>query len=156
MPMGPDSRQGRMVRVGAVLERVLRPTIRKRGVSATSLMMNWDAAVGAEFSHWTRPVRVVRDSLHIEVASAWAPLVQHEVPRILERINTFLGKDAIKRIAIRHGQVRPPLHVVPGPAVAPDPVRVTGIADPDLRATLGRLGGAIRERERERQRNAAQ
>lgn len=153
--MRPESRQGRLVRIGAVLQRVLGPTMRKRGVAATSLVMNWDAAVGEEFAHWTRPVRVVRDTLYIEVASAWAPLVQHEAPRIRQRINTFLGKDAIARISIRHGQVTPKLQVVSDTPIAPEPVQVPDIADPELRATLGRLGGAIRERERERQQNAS-
>ncbi len=145
--MRTGRRRGRTVTAGAALERGLAPFARKHGFSQTRLLMRWEGVVGADIAAWTRPLRLVRGVLHLRVASAWAPYIQHQAPSILERVNLFLGRKAVTRIALKQGLVTPP----PAPRTAayraPEPVAVSGISDPDLRSALARLGGAVRARE---------
>ena len=141
-------RLGRPVAVGAALERGLAPTARKHGFSETRLLLRWESVVGAEIAAWTRPLRLFRGVLHLRVASAWAPYVQHQAPSIRDRVNLFLGRKAVARIALKQGLVVPPPPETPAPAPAPEPVAVSGISDPELRATLARLGGAVQAREK--------
>ena len=143
-------RLGRLVAVGAALERGLAPTARKHGFSETRLLMRWESVVGAEIAAWTQPLRLFRGVLHLRVASAWAPYIQHQEPSIRDRVNLFLGRKAVIRIALKQGSVTPPPPVArPSAGPAPAPVAVTGVSDPELRAALARLGGALRAREKQ-------
>ncbi len=142
------SRLGRLVAVGAALERGLAPSARKHGFSETRLLLRWESVVGAEIAAWTRPLRLFRGVLHLRVASAWAPYVQHQAPSIRERVNLFLGRKAVVRIALKQGRVVPPPIAGSSTEPAPEPVAVSGISDPELRATLARLGGAVQAREK--------
>ncbi len=137
-------RLGRLVAVGAAVERGLAPTARRHGFSETRLLLRWEGVVGAEIATWTQPLRLFRGVLHLRVASAWAPYVQHHAPVIRDRVNLFLGRKAVSRIALKQGRVVPTPVARTPTELAPEPVAVSGISDPDLRATLARLGGAIR------------
>lgn len=141
-------RPGRFVTVGAALERGLAPTARRHGFSETRLLMRWESVVGAEIAAWSRPLRLARGTLHLRVASAWAPYVQHREPSIRDRVNLFLGRRAVVRIALKQGRVTPPPVARPPAEPAPAPVAVSGISDPELRTALARLGGALRARDK--------
>lgn len=141
-------RLGRLVAVGAALERGLAPTARKHGFPETRLLLRWESVVGVEIAVWTRPMRLFRGVLHLQVASAWAPYIQHQAPSIRDRVNLFLGRKAVVRIALKQGRIALPPPLRPSAEVPPEPVAVSGIADPELRNALARLGGALRARER--------
>jgi len=145
--MKTGGRQGRTVTAGAALERGLASFARRRGFSEMRLLMRWEGVVGAEIAAWTRPARLVRGVLHLRVASAWAPYIQHRAPWIRERVNLFLGREAVARIALKQGLAAPPPAPRAAESCAPEPVAVSGISDPDLRMALARLGGAVRRRE---------
>ena len=112
-------RLGRPVAVGAALERGLAPTARKHGFSETRLLLRWESVVGAEVAAWTRPLRLFRGVLHLRVASAWAPYVQHQAPSIRDRVNLFLGRKAVARIALKQGLVVSPPRRNAGPGAGP-------------------------------------
>lgn len=141
-------RLGRPVAVGAAVERGLAPSARKHGFSETRLLLRWEGVVGAEIAAWTQPLRLFRGVLHLRVASAWAPYVQHQEPTIRDRVNLFLGRRAVTRIALKQGRVAPPPAARPSVEPAPEPVAVSGISDPELRTALARLGGALRAQEK--------
>ncbi len=141
-------RLGRLVAVGAAVERGLAPSARKHGFSETRLLLRWESVVGAEIAAWTRPLRLFRGVLHLRVASAWAPYIQHQEPTIRERVNMFLGRRAVTRIALKQGCVAPTPVTQSSARPAPEPVPVSGISDPELRATLARLGGAIQAQQK--------
>jgi hypothetical protein len=68
---------------------------------------------------------------------------------IVERINRFLGWRAIARIALRQAPLtRRSKRRLPAPPDAGEAHRIaesmTGIADDELRAALGRLGAAVK------------
>ena len=139
---------GRFVAVGAAVERGLAPSARKHGFSETRLLLRWESVVGADIAAWTRPLRLVRGVLHLRVASAWAPYIQHLEPTIRERVNLFLGRKAVTRIALKQGRLDPPPAPRPAMEPAPEPVAVSGISDPELSITLARLGGAVQARQK--------
>jgi hypothetical protein len=62
--------------------------------------------------------------------------MQHIAPEIIERINRFFGYPAVARLAIRQGAAPRPVPVELG-----DSLRA--IADPELRACLEGLAGAL-------------
>lgn len=143
-----ERRTGRLIAVGAALERGLAPTARKHGFSETRLLLRWESVVGAEIAAWTRPLRLFRGVLQLRVASAWAPYIQHLEPAIRDRVNLFLGRRAVTRIALKQGRIDPPPASGPDIEPLPEPVAVSGISDPELSRTLARLGGAVRARQK--------
>ena len=143
-----ERRLGRLVAVGAALERGLAPTARKHGFSETRLLLRWESVVGMEIAAWTRPLRLFRGVLHLRVASAWAPYIQHLAPAIRDRVNLFLGRKAVTRIALKQGRIDPPPGSRPELEPLPGPIAVSGISDPELSMTLARLGGAVRARQK--------
>jgi hypothetical protein len=89
----------------------------------------------------------------VRCGGAAALELQHLAPSVLERINGHFGYRAVARLKIEQGSVAPRNVTAPPPpltrleqnAVA----EVTApVADPDLRASLSRLGAAIRRREK--------
>ena len=142
-------RLGRPVPVGAALDWGLAPTARKHGFPETRLLLRWESVVGAEIAAWTRPLRLYRGVLHLRVASAWAPYIQHRAPTIRERVNVFLGRKAVTRLALKQGRIDPPPAAAPAMEAPPRPIAVSGISDPELSMTLARLGGAVQARQQQ-------
>jgi len=76
--------------------------------------------------------------------------VQHRAPLLIERINLFFGRCIVTRLALVQGPLpldSPSNDARSRPLVAEEPdavdERLTGIADPQLRAALVRLGRAL-------------
>jgi hypothetical protein len=67
---------------------------------------------------------------------------------ILERVNRYLGWQAVDRLALRQAPLtrrrRMPRPAVDDGAAAAIAAQMTGIADESLRKALGRLGAAIK------------
>jgi hypothetical protein len=87
--------------------------------------------------------------LRLRVASAFATEAQHLEPVLIERINAFFGYGAVARLTLVQGPalnapVAPP-KLRPLSAVEQQALdaRVAGVADPELRAALQRLGSAV-------------
>lgn len=77
------------------------------------LKERWPEVVGETMSRISEPARIVRVGakpgiLEIRVASAHAPLVQHQAPLLIERLNLFLGAGQIERIRLVQGVVNAP------------------------------------------------
>lgn len=76
--------------------------------------------------------------------------VQHQIPTILARLNTFQGREAVSRIKITQGDLPVvkrrapprPRPLAPEAAARLD-AALAGINDPGLRGALGRLGAAV-------------
>lgn len=150
--------------VGDLLGDVLGPAAKKRGFASTDLFAHWPEIVGASYAEATRPERLswprrLADggedafqpaTLTVVCEGARALFFQHDVPRILERINVHFGFPAVARIRIvqkpiEHlGPVRPPRPRALGAAEEARVAGLTaGIEDEGLRAALTRLGRAL-------------
>ena len=132
----------------------------RHGFAATELVTHWEDIVGAEIAAHAEPMRMTwpRESdpddpepatLVLRCEGPAAIEVQHLAGVIIERVNRFFGWHAVGRIALRQAPLtrrnkrRPPpgLDAAEARRIAES---MTGIADDDLRAALGRLGAAVK------------
>ena len=137
--------------VGAAVARLVVPIVGKKDGVLARLKAEWGAVVGPEWSELCWPIAFGRDGvLRLRVASQAALELQHAAPLLIERLNGFLGRPAVSRLALLQGPL--PL---PPPSPAPPPIlceavqqrrldgQLAGVADPELRAALARLGRAV-------------
>ena len=165
--MSEDGRDGRstLARGEAASER--RPGLRPAGLASTRIVgpivaqhggsvlarlkADWPAIVGAELALTTWPEAFARGgTLRLRVAPTAAIAIQHRAPQVMERINLFFGRDAVARLALVQGPLplpAPAMRAPPRPLARTEQTtldrQLDGIADPELRAALGRLGRSI-------------
>ena len=88
------------------------------------------------------------------VGAAHAPLIQHVIPEIIERVNRFFGYSAVARVKLRQGEVQAPAakdSAKPGrtapPSLKPIPMELgdslRDIGDPELRTVLESLARSL-------------
>ncbi len=87
------------------------------------------------------------------VQPAHAPLIQHVIPEIIERVNRFFGYQAVAKVKMRQGEVKPPpgtdraARESSGPSLKPIPLELgdslRDIGDPELRAVLESLARSL-------------
>lgn len=127
-------------------------------------MSDWPTIVGSEIAAFTEPVKISHThkemgaTLILLTAGARGPILQMQVPKIIERVNSCYGFDAIEKI--KFVQTSPQWHrrrVDGGGQLA---VEVTeddankailaaqGIQDDNLREALESLGRRIFARQR--------
>jgi hypothetical protein len=153
----PELRQGGLRAVGATAARIAAPMVTRRGGGTlTRLKAEWTAIVGAETAAETWPEALGRDgALRLRVAPAAALELQHRAPLLIERVNLFFGRAMVARLVLRQGPLplaapppRPPAPLLPAADAKTLEATLAGIADPDLRAALGRLGHLVLARRR--------
>lgn len=159
----PHRRRG-AVSVAEALGDVLKPAAKKRGFASTDLFAHWAEIVGAAHAEATQPERLswprrLEDggeegfepaTLIVRCEGARALLLQHDAPRVLERINAHFGFPAVARLKIVQKPIerprinRPPrLRALAASEEARLAALVEGIEDEGLKAALSRLGHAV-------------
>ncbi|WP_041392119.1 DUF721 domain-containing protein [Sphingobium sp. SYK-6] len=126
-----------------------RAAFRKFGFIQSSIVTRWAEIVGQRYAELTSPESIrfptgrrSGGTLQLVVASGHAPMVQHVVPEIIERVNRFFGYDAVSRVAMRQGQVVPsePVRRPPPAMLRPIPQELgeglREVSDPELRSVL--------------------
>jgi hypothetical protein len=130
------------------------------GFAYGDVLAQWSAIVGDEHGRVSAPERIrwpraapadgetrkAGGTMILRVAEGRALEFQHLVPKIIERINSFYGYEAVTAIKIVQGTVAPPAREAPRlPEVADEAVitQVSAIEDDGLRAALLRLGSAL-------------
>ena len=130
------------------------------GRSLGRIVADWPSIVGSE---WTG--RCIAESLigcrqgrggtlTLRVEPADALDLQHLAPWIIDKINAYLGFQAVERVRLVHGVIpaantrsQPPA-VSPEDAAAVDAL-VAGVADPGLRERLASLGRGLYHRDQD-------
>lgn len=145
--------------IGATLD----PICARRGFGSASLLSWWPDIVGPDYKeatfpesiHWPkrhdqRGADATTATLTVRVLPSQALFFQHEVPQVLERINQFLGYQAIGRVRIVQGEIsRPNSEPKPLSRQLTDAesaeldARLTDISESDLQLSLKRLGMAV-------------
>jgi hypothetical protein len=155
------NKPGRSARpLAALLGPCLVAAFKRHGFASTEIVTHWADIVGAEIAAHAEPIKItwprqgdVDDpepaTLVVRCEGPAILEIQHLSDVIIERINRFLGWRAIGRIALRQAPLtRRDKRIVPPPPDAEEARRIaqsmTGIADEELRAALGRLGAAVR------------
>ncbi|WP_136683372.1 DUF721 domain-containing protein [Falsirhodobacter xinxiangensis] len=157
-PPSPQRRFRGFEPASGLLRERIRAAGEKRGFAVTRLLTGWAEIVGEDLARMTRPVKVgyakegFGATLTLLVMPAHAPMIQMQLPRIVERVNACYGYSAISRISLTQtaasgfadGQAQ--FEQTPKPAPAPDPqIRAdaervaSGVQDDGLKAALENL-----------------
>lgn len=114
------------------------------------LIEHWEQVVGPQWAGRCTPLALRRGRpsqplvLELAVPPGETLLVQHETPILLSLVNGYFGHGAIASLKIRPTDpLTPAVRRSDKPLV---PLAVEGIDDPELAASLGRLGAALRAR----------
>lgn len=144
-----------------LLSQRIRAAGEAKGFAIARLLTHWDEIAGADTAKITRPIKVhygregLGATLTLLVASAHAPMVQMDLPKLVERVNAAYGYAAIARIALTQtattgfAEGQTPFSGAPK-VNTPDPALVEKantlaetIHDETLRSALAELGQNI-------------
>lgn len=163
---GPKSnRVGGGFKAASALARTpVRAVAGKRGIAEARLLTHWREIVGEDLSTFTRPIRVRSDRrglslggvLVLAVAGPRASEVEHQIPRIIERVNGYYGYKAVVEVKLTQAIGRFPTTpaideatVAAAPSDLPEEKRqrldamTSPILDDQLREALSRLGANV-------------
>lgn len=148
-------RRGGSRAVGDMLPSVGGTAFRRFGFVQSSIVSRWREIVGERYADVSSPESIrfptgkrEQGVLTLMVDGAHAPMMQHVAPAIIERVNRFFGYAAVARLTIRQGHApQPEPKRVAPPSLRPVPTALgdslRAVADPELRACLAALAGAV-------------
>jgi hypothetical protein len=133
-----------------------RTAFRRFGFIQSSVVTRWPEIIGEKYARVCTPESIrfppgekSEGILQLVVMPAHAPMIQHVMPEILERVNRFFGYRAVARAKLRQGAVKPPplQPTTAPPSLRPIPIELgdslRDIGDPELRAVLESLARSI-------------
>ncbi len=133
-------RGGQAKPISQLMPQIGRTAFRRFGFVQSSVVSRWPEIVGETHAKVCTPESIrfppgekAEGIMQLVVVPAHAPLIQHVIPEIMERVNRFFGYQAVARIKIRQGEVKPP----------PDSNRPK--APPSLKAIPMELGESLRD-----------
>jgi hypothetical protein len=136
------------------VRRLLRPSAKQFGFAIPDMLVAWSEIVGADLARRAMPEKLSRGAegavLTIRARGPAALEIQHDAPRILERLNVFLGGQAIVRLKIHQGELSLPEAPREAPSKQLDPAKAQALEEhlasvdhQGLKAALVRLGRAV-------------
>ncbi len=149
--------------VAELVPQIGRAAFRRFGFVQSSVVTRWPEIVGARHAQVCMPEAIrfppgekSDGILQLVVLPAHAPLIQHVIPEIIERVNRFFGYKAVARVKLRQGTVKPPhaegARAAP-PSLKPIPMELgdslRDIGDPELRTVLESLARSLGTKEGE-------
>jgi hypothetical protein len=155
------ARGGQARSISELMPEVGRTAFRRFGFIQSSVVSRWPEIVGPRHARVCSPESIrfpmgekTGGILQLVVVAAHAPMIQHVIPEIVERVNRFFGYNAVGRVKIRQGEVKPPPATQPRvapPSLKPVPFELgeslRDIGDPELRAVLESLARSIDAKE---------
>ena len=157
-PRQPERARGGPARpIAELMPEIGRTAFRRFGFVQSSVVTRWPEIVGARHAHACAPESIrfppgekSGGILQLVVAPAHAPLIQHVIPEIIERVNRFFGYQAVARVKLRQGEVHAPNATAPRrapPSLKSIPIELgdglRAIGDPELRAVLESLSRSL-------------
>jgi hypothetical protein len=148
--------------IAELMPEIGRTAFRRFGFVQSSVVSRWPEIVGAAYAGVSLPEAIrfppgekSEGILQLLVEPGQAPLIQHVIPEIVERVNRFFGYRAVAKVKLRQGAVQPasaPDPSAAAPALKPVPIELgdslRDIGDPELRAVLESLARSIASREK--------
>jgi len=147
--------------VADLVPQIGRAAFRRFGFVQSSVVTRWPEIVGPRHAQVCMPESIrfppgekSEGILQLVVVPAHAPLIQHVIPEIMERVNRFFGYKAVARVKLRQGVVKPQggdgQRTTP-PSLKPIPMELgeslRDIGDPELRTVLESLARSLGEKE---------
>jgi hypothetical protein len=145
--------------LSAILGKTIDEVFAKQGFASRELVTRWTEIAGEEIAAHSQPMKVqwprkVGDAppepatLVLRVEGPMALEIQHQSGVILERVNRFLGWQAVGRLALRQAPLRRPEKRLA--RKGPDAAKVLEVAktldavqDEALKEALARLGASV-------------
>jgi len=157
-------RGGQARAIADLMPDIGRAAFRRFGFVQSSVVSRWPEIVGPHHARTCAPEAIrfapgekSNGVLQLVVLPAHAPLIQHVIPEIIERVNRFFGYNAISRVKLRQGEVKPPAAREPAsapPSLRPIPIELgeslRDIGDPELRTVLESLARSLDQSSRSR------
>ncbi len=152
-PRGGQARQ-----ISDLMPEVGRTAFRRFGFVQSSVVSRWPEIVGPRHARICSPESIrfppgekSDGILQLVVVPAHAPMIQHVVPEIMDRVNRFFGYNAVAKVKLRQGEVKAPPSTQQRPSAPPSlkPVpfelgeSLRDIGDPELRAVLESLARSM-------------
>ncbi|WP_373491560.1 DUF721 domain-containing protein [Parasphingorhabdus sp.] len=148
--------------ISDLMPEIGRAAFRRYGFIQSSVVSRWAEIVGERYAAVSLPesIRFPRGekeggTLHLLVGGAYATMMQHIAPDIIERVNRFFGYGAISQIRFRQGVVTPakdkekrvalPASLKPAPIKLGENLR--DIGDAELNRVLESLASAVAKAE---------
>lgn len=150
-------RGGQARAIADLMPEIGRTAFRRFGFVQSSVVTRWPEIVGARHARVCAPESIrfppgekADGILQLVVLPAHAPIIQHVIPEIMERVNRFFGYRAVAKVKIRQGDVKPPASKEPvaaPPSLRPIPMELgdslRDIGDPELRSVLESLARSL-------------
>jgi hypothetical protein len=155
-------RGGQARAIADLMPDIGRTAFRRFGFVQSSVITRWPEIVGERHALVCQPEAIrfapgdkTDGILQLLVVPAHAPLIQHVIPEIIERVNRFFGYKAVARVKIRQGVVQPapasgearPNQSGAAPSLRPIPIELgdslRDIGDPELRTVLESLARSL-------------
>lgn len=147
-------RGGRARAVSEIVPDVGRAAFRRFGFVQSSVVSRWGEIVGDKYATLSAPESIrfpqgkrADGVLTLIVTGAHAPMMQHVIPVVIERVNRFFGYAAVARVVIRQGELPAPRAKPSRPAFTVVPTELGDslrtIADPELKAVLESLAMGV-------------
>lgn len=157
-PRGGEARA-----IADLMPDVGRTVFRRFGFVQSSVVTRWQEIVGPRYAHVSMPQSIrfpvgkrAGGTLVLTVTGAYATMMQHVLPEIIERVNGFFGYEAVAKVRIVQGslprsdraetEISRPAASAPAPEPAESGLR--DINDPELAAVLGALAAQVAGREK--------
>lgn len=130
--------------LAALLPALTRPAFRRHAPGAAQVLSDWPSIVGPALAALTMPRRVAAGTLTVACAGPVAIELQHLAPELMARINTYLGRDVVRRLRFEQAaMVRRPPPALSAAAAPPVVQAIAGLPAGPLRDALASLGRAI-------------
>ncbi|MBV1689186.1 DUF721 domain-containing protein [Novosphingobium sp. G106] len=149
-------RGGQARAISDLMPEIGRTAFRRFGFIQSSVVTRWPEIVGPRHARVCAPEAIrfppgekADGILQLVVVPAHAPIIQHVIPEIIERVNRFFGYKAVAKVKIRQGEVKPPSAEKPTapPSLKPIPMELgdslRDIGDPELRTVLESLARSL-------------
>jgi len=159
------ARGGQARSIAELMPEVGRIAFRRFGFVQSSVVTRWPEIVGPRHARVCSPESIrfppggkSEGILQLVVVPAHAPIIQHVIPEIIERVNRFFGYNAVARVKLRQGEVKAPPASEPKaapPSLRPVPLELgeslRDIGDSELRTVLESLARSMSARNEDKQ-----
>ena len=150
-------RGGQAQAVADLVPQIGRAAFRRYGFVQSSVVSRWPEIVGEAHARVCVPESIrfppgekADGIMQLVVQPAHAPMIQHVIPEIIERVNRFFGYKAVARVKLRQGAVQPGSaqgNAAAPPSLKPIPMELgdslRDIGDPELRTVLESLARSL-------------